>query len=89
MVEQAVGQVVGGGVLGGSPVIAAAKAGRAAGSVPRGRKAGAGQVAFGAEHGGQLPGLVEIVAFHQHGEEAGDGAACENCPRAPELWAAG
>ena len=38
---------------------------------------------------GVADGLVEIVAFHQHGEEAGDRAAAGSCRRARRPSAAG
>ncbi len=68
VVEQPVGDVVGGGVRaqlgdGGGER-------RAGGRVAAGGgEAGAGQVAFGALHGGQFPGLV----FVEHGQQLGGG----------------
>ena len=38
---------------------------------------------------GVADGLVEIVAFHEDGEESGDGAAFRSCRRVRRLSAAG
>jgi len=68
VLEQPVGQVVGGGVL--------AQAGDGGGEgrggwvADSGAEAGAGQVAFGKLHGGQFPGLVAV----EHGEQLGGGS---------------
>ena len=63
VVEEAVGEVVGGAVLaeagdGGWP-------GRLGGGVVVAGEAGAGQIAFGAQHGGQVPGRAGVELGEQ------------------------
>ena len=72
VIEEAVGQVVGSGVL--------AQAGDRRGERLVGARvalgcgqAGASQVAFGAQHGGQLPGLVAVEQGEQLGHGGGVG----------------
>ena len=58
VVEQAAGEVVGTGLLAQSGDRAGERGARVLLAVAEGGEAGAGQVALGAQHGGELPGRV-------------------------------
>ena len=77
VVEQAVGQVVGGGVLAQPIDRGGERRGGCVRVVVGGGAAGAGQIAFGALHGGQLPGRVSV----QQGQQVAGGGGVSQVVR--------
>ena len=88
MVEQPVGQMVGSGVL-AQPGNRGGERRSSGGRVAvGGGEAGAGQVAFGALHRGQLPGPVTVEQSEQFGSGGGIGEVVRGAggqrPRPPQ-----